>query len=168
MVITSPTIDEPNQEAAPSTAALPGSRNRGRKTHRAIVPMNSMRPKSVRNGSRKDAKTKTTTITVMRSFRMTPPMSAEVIHAGPAPKRIMHATTAATTRTATEVRDPARTVASPPGRRDHAGRATATNADKAAETQTMTTTITRSESPSSASVQSVRIPSPMLTPSAVR
>ena len=99
---------------------------------------------------------------------MTPPVSAEAIHAGPVPKRIRHATTAATTRTATEVRDPARTAASPPGRRDHAGRATTTNADRVAETQTITTTITRRESPRRASVQSVRMPSPMLTPSAVR
>ena len=160
-------MDEPNHEAAPSTAALPGRRKSGRKTCRAIVPMNSMSPKSVRNGSRNDAKTKTIVMIVMRSFRITPPVSPDVIQAGPAPKRIMQARTAATARTATEARDTANRAASPFGLRDHAGRTSAAYSDTSADRHTMATVIAGSRSPSSAPARSVRMPSPMLRPSAV-
>ena len=167
MVITRPTIDEPNHEAAASTAALPGRRKSGRKTRRTRVPMNSISPKSVRNGSRNDAKTKTITMTVMRSFRITPPVSPDVIQAGPVPKRIMHATTAAAARTATEARETAKIAASPFGLRDHTGRASAAYSDSRADMHTMATAVAGSRSSSNAFAQSMRMPRPMLRPLSV-
>ena len=79
----------------------------------------------------------------------------------------MQATAAARTRTASKVRDVAKTAPMPSALRDQAGRARVATAETAAEMPTMRTTFTRSESPISALAQSVRIPSPMLMPSAV-
>ena len=100
-----PRVPSPIQEVMQSTAARPGTRNRGRMNLVSRAPTTSSRPKSRSRGSRKLAMAKMMTRPTMRS-RATPPWSgpemADTTGLPPAPRKVSQANRQPRQRTTTQ------------------------------------------------------------------
>ena len=96
------TLPSPNQDAIQSTALRPGKLNTGRIILVNSVPINSSKPKFISNGSNMPAKMNTLNSDGNRSFKISAPVSPDVIASGPTPKKVITTNMAPSMRTTSQ------------------------------------------------------------------
>src|SRR5699024_8975003 len=87
-VKATPIVPSPTQEAMQSMDARPGKSNIGRINGVKIAPINSNKPKSVKNGSKKPANKKMANKSFIRSYKIKHPVSADQTEAGTKSKEV--------------------------------------------------------------------------------